>query len=380
MKDWHHGDKKKADLYRDFLYGKLQPEWATVVWFHCISFCLGPQLKGVVVALDNAHTTDVRYTDQLSQMKAYVLDTMNKCRHTLICPLVDPSSVLPCSEYTSRFFCFPTHNLAQKLRHQSSNILPYYNTIHRTEKIGPIYMCHSANMALKDDVWQVLNGLLTTWLSQFYYVCKLYKEGRLSFPIGLTDKYIKPLSLSDVSLWEVVCADDEKEILSHPMLPHPADFLEKKEIKGDTYASKACFQYQIAGTLKCYPVVLTHTPSIIPKLSPSTPKEETAIVHWKQPQIQPLEQGSTSGGHSRTNPKRKRRLSKILKETRKKNKTKWCHKRRAQNEMRSSFPIDAGNDYESDDADADDDSQYHRCEEDYDYYEFEPVLFDYSYY
>jgi hypothetical protein len=125
------------------------------------------------------------------------------------------------------------------------------------------------------------------------------------------------------------------EMLSHPLLPHPADFLvkdkhmEEQKKKSRSYLDKAKFVYQYPGSLEKYIVVFTKTSSVIPKLtSPSFYQEEGSVVCNKEEdgdakQQQPMFSESTNYRHDTKQRKRTKRFSKVLKETRKQKKTKW---------------------------------------------------------
>jgi hypothetical protein len=225
-------------------------------------------------------------------------------------------------------------------------------------------MCANAKDALMEDVSEVMENFLAQWLSEYYYVWKLNQQGRIHFPVPVQTH---TMSLSDIHLWEVVCGDEEKQILSHPLLPHPLDFLEKhnRDKSSTLYVDKARFEYQIRNTLVQYPVVfLSHKTSIIPRLSPHRPssQEEQAVCSTKQPTPQVFYRETTTG-HKKNERHRhnKRRLSKILKETRKKNKTRLY---RPKNALRQTFPIDQGDDYTGID---DDDDMNFSDYDDYDY-------------
>jgi hypothetical protein len=205
-------------------------------------------------------------------------------------------------------------------------------------------MCDNAKDALTEDVWEMIRGFLEEWLAEFYYVWKLKRQGRIHFSVFLD---IHPMPLDDIRLWEVVCEDDDTQILYHPLLPHPHDFIEKRLVVegSNLYVDKARFEYQIPGSLSRYPVVLSKKRSILPRMTPSPLyQEEQVVCQWKQPTLQ-VYYTESSTAHKKGNRHKKRRLSKILKEGRKKNKTQWTRCRYAKNPLRQIFAIEQGEEY-----------------------------------
>jgi hypothetical protein len=189
-------------------------------------------------------------------------------------------------------------------------------------KIGGVMMCENAKHALSEDVMEVMNAFMMEWLYGYYYVWKMTRQRRVLLPMAGDTR---PMPLHDIRLWEVVCEDDHKQILCHPLLPHPSDFLEKRVVdKTSTlYVDKARFEYQIPGSLSRFPVVLLPGEcSILPRMAPAPLyQEETVHCGWKKPTPQIFYSETSTSHKNRSQPRKKRRLSKILKESRKKNKT-----------------------------------------------------------
>lgn len=105
---------------------------------------------------------------------------------------------------------------------------------------------------------QEANALHGAWLRRHahksYYTWKALGTGTPSPPVH------------DPDSWEVVCADHDHALLSHPLLHHPNDFLIYYPPKGTRYADKARFAYQFPDSLPGHRVVLTKQPSFLPKL------------------------------------------------------------------------------------------------------------------
>lgn len=105
---------------------------------------------------------------------------------------------------------------------------------------------------------QEAHAILRAWVREHahksYYLWKEIGTGKPTPPID------------DPNSWEVVCADQDHVLLSHPLLHHPNDFLIYQPTHGARYADKARFAYQFPNTLSRYSVLLTKKPSHLPKL------------------------------------------------------------------------------------------------------------------
>jgi len=350
LKHWCGQRTDRLDVWKNYLFKHLSVSWEMEYWFYWMAYFMEHSLKTTIGTLEKIDTKDVRYLDQARQMTVYVNDVLYKCRCVLTaqrsrCFCADMK--FPCQSYRERFKC---HCFQWDMT-----------------KVGCLWMCGNAKNALIEDVSEVMKNFLAQWLSKYYYVWKLNQQGRLHLPVPI---HTHTMLLSDIHLWEVVCEDEERQILSHPLLPHPLDFLEKHNVdKTSTlYVDKARFEYQIPGSLVQYAVVLSHKPSIIPRLGPVhlSSQEEEVVCSTKHPASQVFYRETTTG-HKKNEKHhhKKRRLSKILKETRKKKKTRLY---RPENNLRQTFAIDQGDDYTGI---YDDDTEMNFCDYDDFYYCYE---------
>lgn len=325
--EWWSTKTDRAVLWKDFLFQNMSVSWELEYWFYWMAYFMEPQLGDIITALEKARTKDVRYLDQIQQMATYVKDVLFKCRGVLIAQRSRCTGLeFPCQNYRDRFKCdCYKWNMTQ---------------------VGHLTMCNNVKHALNEDVAEVMNSFMDGWMNQYYYVWKMNSQGRIHFPVVVN---IRPMSLNDIRFWEVVCEDDDKQILSHPLLPHPSDFLEKRvvDMTSILYVDKAQFEYHIPGSLSKYPVVLSKQPSIIPRMTsvPSCQKQEKDPFQYEECR-QVLYTESTTTHKNGKPPHKKRRLSKILKEGRKKNKTLWTRRRRrSKNPFRQFLAVDDGEDY-----------------------------------
>jgi len=348
IKDWCRSTDK-IGLWKDYIFNHTPVSWSMDYWFHWIAYFMEPLLDRTMMALENTDTKDIRYTDQLRQMKSYVCDTLQKCRAVL--------SIHRRHFYQSGNFCCRDYKDRFKCQCKS-----WYKV-----KVGSVIMCQQAKNALVEDVMEIMEGSLAQWLRQFYYVWKLNTQGRLTFQVSVSTQ---TMPLGDIHLWELVCEDDDKQILAHPLLPHPLDFMERRVLDktSNSYADKARFEYQIPNTLSRFPVVLSKNPSIVPRLSSPSPLEETVFCDWKQPMPQEHYTESTTG-HKKERTRAKRKLSKILKEGHKKKKTLWIRQRHS---VRQTFSIEDGEEYDEIEDNCECSCSSYSSDENYsyDYYEY----------
>lgn len=326
--EWWSTNTDRAALWKNFVFQNMSISWELEYWFYWMAYFTEPQLRDTITALEKAPTKDVRYRDQIQQMATYVKDVLFRCRGVLIAQrsrCFCTGAKFPCQYYRNRFKC---------------DCFSWHMT-----QVGCLRMCDNAKHALKEDVAEVMNAFMDEWLHEYYYVWKMSSQGRIHFPVVVN---IHPMSLSDIRFWEVVCEDDDKQILSHPLLSHPSDFLEKRvvDMTSTLYVDKARFEYQIPGSLSKYPVVLSKQPSIIPRMAsaPFSQKPEKYLIQCQESR-QVLYTESTTTHKNAKQPHKKRRLSKILKEGRKKNKTLWTRHRRSKNPFRQFLAVDDGEDY-----------------------------------
>lgn len=164
----------------------------------------------------------------------------------------------------------------------------------------------------------IVSVFLQNWVSELYYVWKTCREdcflreyfdmGQLNFP-----------SFQERNEWEVVCEDDETQILAHPLLPHPMDFVRRIKPKSRQYADVARFECtQTSLCLLNHNVILTREPSYFPHFQ-KTPFLEEVVPTISNTIIQNNFQVAILSYKLGTK-KRKKALSRIMKETRKKKK------------------------------------------------------------
>lgn len=175
--------------------------------------------------------------------------------------------------------------------------------------------------SVKYESQQLFRCLVRPLVSQSYHAWRMCRAW-----LGMSGEMIGNFHWDDLSGWERVCEDEETEVWSHPALPHPADFLYKTKtpLTSLRYADKAQFQCQFPNTLCRYSVVLSRTPSLVPKLSaPTPPTTNYTPTNTDNSAIQQsLFRESTRV--QRTTKKRKRRaFSRIWKEKRKSKKRTW---------------------------------------------------------
>ena len=170
---------------------------------------------------------------------------------------------------------------------------------------------------LKQWSTMIFDKFMSSFVSNMYYVLKL--------KLSLFPHNVQFPPLNNLDDWEVVCEDDDHQLLSHPLLSHPRDFLTHKKCEGNRFVEKARFEYYMEGSFETCNVVLTDSPSPIPKLLPSTHDEEEVILTKKKETIQQSLYHENTTHHKSGKQKNKKLLSRILKETRKKKKTKKLH-------------------------------------------------------
>lgn len=170
---------------------------------------------------------------------------------------------------------------------------------------------------------------MTPWVENMYYMRKLIGMARIWVGDDLLLQLPPIPPLQDIKSWEIVAEDDDLQILCHPCLPHPRDFLLYDKTytpatDNNLYVEKARFQYKFQGTVETFNVVLTRSASIIPKLVRPMylPAEKRRS---KQSSTSPAICSSyqESWRQGRTAPRKwtkNKGLSKIMKETRKKKK------------------------------------------------------------
>lgn len=201
-----------------------------------------------------------------------------------------------------------THNSGCKQVRQSI----FYNKIYST----CIY-----RFDLEGEGDAMFSAFFSSWVSGMYYVWRYCKT------TGFMETFLNDgvdICLGDIDQWEVICSDEDVEVLAHPSLPHPSDFLTRKKVVGDRYVDRARFEYFFQGSLQKYSVVLSRTPSVIPKLTmppPSMEEKDSPMLEDTGVGQCLFHEGTSS--HRMGVKKRRKALSRILKETRKKKKKNW---------------------------------------------------------
>lgn len=175
------------------------------------------------------------------------------------------------------------------------------------------YQCREWRFELQRLSRNLFRSFMRRSVSQLYYVWKL----RL-FSVHLPP----PPPLDDLSIWEIICEDEEVQVLSHPLLPHPTDFLHKrkKELGGGRYVDKAQFGCYIPGTLAVHNVVFTKKPSAFPRLSSPLYREDFVCRSNTPTPPPPFHAQSSTNSHKGGKKKRRKALSRVWKETHKKRK------------------------------------------------------------
>lgn len=279
MTEWRQQpDRKKCLQWRDLVSGGTMYEKLSInmrVFFHHLACYMERLCQECLDAVQQriGRTMDPRYIHQLSQLENYIQDHQRGCQEIV--------------------------SLREGFKERKRS--PYWHMITKTESR------------------MFFSAFFSSWVSDLYYAWKSCKKNNrlASFVNGHVS-----FSFDDIQQWEVICADEEEEILAHPLLSHPDDFLRRnKTVMGDRYADKARFEYYFQGkSLQDYNVVLTETPSVIPKLIAQSHQEDRVVLGCQGgAQVQDLFRESTSG-HRMGNKKRRKALSRILKETRKKKK------------------------------------------------------------
>lgn len=329
--------------------------------YHLASIMIQLLVK-VQLSLQKTIVHDVRYQDQLYEFQRQIESLHQECSQLLV--VYDGKIKL------LGYFHYPCR------KNDPFHRCHYYPPRH----VYQTTTCSSILKDLENTVVLILSFLCENIASPFYYVRRLYQQGRFhQFPLFLNMDVMKPLS--DIQSWEVICEDENTQYLSHPCLSHPLDFLVKKKYLEDnqtsSYLQKARFEYQVQSYHDKYVVVLDKSPSKIPKLQHTLYQEEKVLIqHESSSFTTSLYQESIR--HSFCHNKKKRPLSRILKETRKKNKT--FHRRITFKEIIPSIDDVVDVEFDDDYYLLPDDPPYDNYSDDYDYdYEYEYYYSSYYY-
>lgn len=267
------------------------------------------------------HTRDPRYTHQLYQFHDMVATHIEACQEIVA--------------GNRNFVLTALRREASVSRSHKSNVCCYMGCCVRRRTLDGIKICWRVYQNVMEPFYELVSDHLRLWLRDLHYVRKLIERGQVYIPVPLEGIDLPATRFDDVGSWEVVCSDEEKEILCHPLLPDPSDFLVREHVRGgDSFASKARFEFSFPGSLERHRVVLTKAPSTIPKLLPSAPEKKVVLETTGGNAPAPIgAQGSWRGYARRKRTRTPKHLSRRIKESRKKKKTRhkqrrgWCHAR-----------------------------------------------------
>lgn len=289
------------------------------------------------------HTQDPRYTRQLYQF------------HDLV-----TAHVKTCKEMMAKHRPYVETVLTRESIIKESNQRPLYGRVFRKVPccIGPCYLFTPDGLQIcRKLYWDIMapfdalvSDFLRLWLQDLYYVQKLIGRGLIRIPVPIDCLRLPAARFQDLDSWEVVCSDEEREILCHPLLPDPSDFLVREYVpEGDRFVDKARFQYSFPGSLERHRVVFTETPSVLPILVPAVPERKiesgtaTTIASDEGVQV------SWCGYAHRKKTHRMKRLSRRMKESRKKKQTRDKQRRRQDVRIETCLEQDGYDDYGYDD-------------------------------
>lgn len=334
--------------FQDYIHDKLKHSQDLVDWLNWIAVMMAEKIRNetlVVIHRKLQTLKDERYIHQLHELENLLQNLVVLLHKKQPDPL------------KKNFQCHKYYNM----RHQSYTNRCYHmnNIVYKDTTFCPVALSN-----LKEWSMIIFDKFMSSYVSNMYYVLKL--------KLSIFPHNIQFPPFSNLDDWEVVCEDDDHQLLSHPLLPHPHDFLTHKKCEGKRFVDKAKFEYYMEGSLSTYNVVLTNSPSPIPKLSPAIHRDEKVILTDKKDTTlhQSLYHENTNRHRSGKN-KPNKRLSRILKETRKKKKTRKLHPPHRPEESEHEFDPYYGDFIGEHPYDSDYDHDY---DYDYDYYD------DYDYY
>lgn len=232
----------------------------TLVWFYCTGQSIVKKMQCLYHSVAKVAVHDVRYKDQLFEFSREI---QCLCTRISVSMAHCEESIQQIGEYT----------------YGSPYTLSFCSPI----RLHGVLVSGNARSSMEMDADKVLSGLFENILARYYYVFKLQRQGRLHMPFFLWYHRVPMRPLGDLRSWDAICEDGDMTLLSHPALPHPSDFLLKKERQSDSssYLERCRFEYQFPGTLQRYSVVLGRKRSPIPKLCVSSYTEEPPPVPQK---------------------------------------------------------------------------------------------------
>lgn len=258
------------------------------IWIQLVTMFIHQELYQIMDNLNRIQTVDHRYKKQISHFY-HIIESMDKrCQFSF-----QHDVNISCHDLEPCHFCYDT------------------------KRVCGIPLCASLRNQIKIQAIDILSFFVSQWISGFYYLCQLYYKGRFHLNFFIEPK-IKPLN--QLSSWEVVCENEDEQLLSHPSLPDPSDFiLHKKKLIGDSYVEKAQFEYSFPKTLENYSVTFPKNGSFLPCLSSSSVSLYKPSINQKNEPSQNLLRINICYKNNK-NKKKKKPFSKIQKETRKKHK------------------------------------------------------------
>lgn len=347
-KNLHNENKFKT--FQDYVNDKLSCTQDFIDWLNWIAVMMAEKIRSkslIVIRYKLQTLTDERYLHQLRELE----NLLQKLERLLDKKQPNPlKKNFPCSRITFSSY---------KLHSTSTDKQRCYHFTNNTVYKGTTF-CFFAFSNIEEWSTMLLDKFMSYYVSNMYYVLKL--------KLSIFPHNIQFPPFSNLEDWEVVCEDDDHQLLSHPLLPHPRDFLTHKKCEGNLFVDKAKFEYYMEGSLHTYNVVLTNSPSPIPKLSPTIHGDEKVILTDKKETTlhQSLYHENTNRHRSGKN-KPKKLLSRILKETRKKKKTRRLHPPSRPEASEHEFDPYYGDFIGEHPYDSDSDSDYGYDDDDYGY-------------
>lgn len=359
IKQWNNlSNDDKFKIFQDYLHDKLSLTQDNLMgWLQWISVMMTEKTRKNLDIIQNKlrQLRDERYIHQLNELEnllqnlATLLDKKqpNPQQKEFQCEQDPTTPTYRCPRYSVRYY------------HKNCRCIIKV----RTKYHGTIF-CNTSFSRLKEWSTMIFDKFMSFYVSNMYYVLKL--------KLSIFPRDIQFPPLDNLDDWELVCEDDDHQLLSHPLLPHPRDFLTHKKSEGERFVDKAKFEYYMDTSLDTCRVVLTHSPSTIPKLLPATRNDEEVAVSKKETDsIQQSLYHENTKQHKSGNKKPKKLLSRILKETRKKKKTKHIRPPSRPDAYEHKFDINSKvNVYNA----------YYYDDLDYYYDDWEPICHDYDYF
>lgn len=318
------------EKWRTLLHKREDADTHYVMYWLCQM--LSNEIDNVLASISWSMKTinDPRYTSQLVIFHDELVDEQAACRK----------------------FIKDNHESMQINDRRKCRMTWYHYNRHscRPYKLGSLLLCYEQYRSIEcTHYFGLRREFFGCMIRDLYYVRKLRCQRRLSVPLCIEVFEFGNDPLGNLASWEVVCADDEKELLSHPLLPHPSDFLVRDLCmkKGKTYADKARFEYSFTSGLDGYKVVFPmDKPCVIPRLLPVRDVEHVVPApSLHMPEEAFVKESCSKCACKKT--KRKKKPSLITKESRKKIKT--IKKMRRQQTWKGNLHADLACDPDDDD-------------------------------